>query len=151
MDKRKLEVRVAEQVEKIIAETDLQLVDVEYVKEKDWYLRIFLDKVGGIALEDCQFVSRTLDQWLDEADPVPFAYHLEVSSPGLDRPLKKENDFTRNLDKSLEVTFFAPWEGKKVWVGLLKSFDGDKLVVEIENEMIELPRKQIAQARLHLG
>ena len=75
MDKRKLEVRVAEQVEKIIAETDLQLVDVEYVKEKDWDLRVFLDKVGGIALEDCQFVSRTLDQWLDETDPVPFAYH----------------------------------------------------------------------------
>ena len=151
MDKRKPEELVAEQVEKIIADTDLVLVDVEYVKEREWYLRVFLDKPGGVDLDDCQTVSRALSEWLDEVDPIVNSYHLEVSSPGLDRPLKKDADLTRNLGNLIEATFFGPWEGKKLWIGALKEFNGDVVSVEIDEKIIELPRKQIAQIRLHLG
>lgn len=150
MDKRKIEDIVAEEVEKIISDTDIQLVDVEYVKEREWYLRVFIDKMGGIGLDDCQFVSRSLSDWLDEIDPIPSAYHLEVSSPGLDRPLKKDKDLERNIGNQIEATFFAPWEGQKKWVGNLVSFDADGIKVETEEKMIELPRKLIAQIRLYL-
>lgn len=150
MDKQKVEKIVAEEVEKIISDTEIQLVDVEYVKEREWYLRVFIDKTGGVGLDDCQFVSRSLSDWLDEADPIPYAYHLEVSSPGLDRPLKKDKDLERNIGNQIEATFFAPWEGQKKWVGNLVGFDADVLKIEIEEKMIELPRKQIAQIRLYL-
>lgn len=150
MDKQKVEKVVAEEVEKIVSGTEIQLVDVEYVKEREWYLRVFIDKTGGIGLDDCQLVSRSLSDWLDEADPIPYAYHLEVSSPGLDRPLKKDKDLERNIGNQIEATFFAPWEGQKKWVGSLVDFDLDVIKIEIEEKMIELPRKQIAQIRLYL-
>lgn len=150
MDKQKVEKIVAEEVEKITSDTEIQLVDVEYVKEREWYLRVFIDKAGGVGLDDCQFVSRSLSDWLDEEDPIPYAYHLEVSSPGLDRPLKKDKDLERNIGNQIEATFFAPWEGQKKWVGRLVDFNLDVLQIEIEEKMIELPRKQIAQIRLYL-
>lgn len=150
MERRKPEELVAEQVGKIIADTDLVLVDVEYVKEREWYLRVFLDKPTGVGLEDCQFVSRALSDWLDEVDPIVNSYHLEVSSPGLDRPLKKDADLLRNAGNSIEVTFFAPFEGKKKWIGILKEFTTDVLSLEVDEQVLELPRKQIAQIRLNL-
>lgn len=150
MDKQKVEKIIAEEVEKIVSDTEIQLVDVEYVKEREWYLRVFIDKTGGVGLDDCQLVSRSLSDWLDEADPIPYAYHLEVSSPGLDRPLKKDKDLERNMGNQIEATFFAPWEGQKKWVGSLVAFDSDVIKIEMEEKMIELPRKQIAQIRLYL-
>lgn len=150
MDKQKVEKIIAEEVEKIVSDTEIQLVDVEYVKEREWYLRVFIDKTGGVELDDCQLVSRSLSDWLDEADPIPYAYHLEVSSPGLDRPLKKDKDLERNIGNQIEATFFAPWEGQKKWVGSLVAFDSDVIKIEMEEKMIELPRKQIAQIRLYL-
>lgn len=150
MDKQKIEKAIAEEVEKIISATEIQLVDVEYVKEREWYLRIFIDKTGGVGLDDCQFVSHSLSNWLDETDPIPDTYHLEVSSPGLDRPLKKDKDLEKNIGNQIEITFFAPWEGQKKWVGSLINFDLDVIKIETEEKMIELPRKQIAQIRLYL-
>ena len=150
MDKKKIEEIVAEQVGKVIAEGNLSLVDVEFVKEREWYLRIFIDKPGGIDLEDCQFVSHGISDWLDEIDPISAAYHLEVSSPGLDRPLKKEADLERNIGNIIVATFFGPWEGKKNWIGSLDRFDKETLFMKIDEEVFELPRRQIAQIRLHL-
>ena len=95
MRREHIEDLIAQEVEQIIAGTALELVDVEYVREKNWYLRVFIDKDGGVDLEDCQRVSEKLSKVLDEKDPIQDNYLLEVSSPGLDRILKKDKDFIR--------------------------------------------------------
>lgn len=94
--KQDIEAKVEELVSDILAGTDLELVDVEYVKEREWYLRVFLDKPGGIDVDDCQAVSEKLEAKLDELDPIKTSYYLEVSSPGIGRQLKKERDFIRH-------------------------------------------------------
>lgn len=96
MSKEQIENLVEGLVNDIIASTDLEMVDVEYVKEREWYLRVFLDKEGGLEVEDCQWVSERLENKLDELDPIKDSYYLEVSSPGIDRALKKERDFVRH-------------------------------------------------------
>lgn len=141
---------VEEKARSLVENTELEVVDVEYVKEKDWYLRIFIDKKDGVDLEDCQFVSKAISDWLDEVDPIPGAYHLEVSSPGLDRPLKREKDLERNIGNMVEVGFFAPWEGEKKWVGSLDGFDQEYLFLQLTDRKLEIPRKLIAQIRRSL-
>lgn len=147
----KLEEKIAEEVLRIIADTEIELVDVEYVKEREWYLRIFLDKPDRIGLEDCQTVSQALSQWLEDEDPITQAYHLEVSSPGLDRPLKRDIDLERNIGSALEVHLFAPYEGKKKWVGALERFDSHVICLNIEQVTVELAREKISKVRLYLG
>lgn len=141
---------VEEKARSLVENTELEVVDVEYVKEKDWYLRIFIDKKGGVDLEDCQRVSKGMSDWLDEVDPIPTAYHLEVSSPGLDRPLKREKDLEKNIGNMVEVGFFAPWEGEKKWVGCLDSFDPETLTLQLPDRQLVIPRKLIAQIRRSL-
>ncbi len=134
----------------IIDEHHFELVDVEYVKEAgQWYLRVFIDKEGGITVDDCEFVSRKLEQKLDEKDPIVNPYILEVSSPGLDRPLKKEKDYQRNLGKKIEIKLYKPIDKQKQFEGLLKSYDKETLTLEIEagNEKV-LKRSDIAIVRL---
>ena len=92
---KRIEEAVEAIVQEIVQDSDLEVVDVEYVKERDWYLRIYLDKEGGIEIDDCQRISEALEQILDEKDLLKDAYILEVSSPGLDRVLKKARDFER--------------------------------------------------------
>ena len=127
----------------------MEVVDVEYVKERDCYLRVYLDKEGGIEIDDCQRVSETLEQILDEKDLLTEAYILEVSSPGLDRVLKKARDFEREQGKSVDVTFYAPVDGKKTWVGTLTGYDTGKNAIVLDGEK-ELPLEKIAQVRLHI-
>ena len=103
MKRSDIEQLVSQEVETIIAGTDLELVDVEYVRERDWYLRVFIDKEGGVGLEDCQAVSEKLSEFLDVKDPITDKYLLEVSSPGLDRILKKDTDFVRYKDRDVDV------------------------------------------------
>lgn len=138
-------------VEKIVlallSGSDMALVDVEYVKERDWYLRIFVDKPGGMGIEDCQTLSEALAEKLDEADVVPESYILEVSSPGLDRVLKKDRDFAREMGKMVDVTLYAPLEGEKLLTGRLSAYDGDALTLEAR---APIPREKIAQVRLHI-
>ena len=138
-------------VEKIVlallSGSDMALVDVEYVKERDWYLRIFVDKPGGMGIEDCQTLSEALAEKLDEADVVPESYILEVSSPGLDRVLKKDRDFAREMGKMVDVTLYAPLEGEKLLTGRLSSYDGDAFRLEAR---APIPREKIAQVRLHI-
>ena len=144
---------IEEAVEKIVQDivrgSELEVVDVEYVKERDWYLRVYLDKEGGIEIDDCQRVSEELENFLDEKDLLTEAYILEVSSPGLDRVLKKARDFEREQGKSVDVTFYAPVDGKKTWVGTLTGYDRGKNAIVLDGEK-ELPLEKIAQVRLHI-
>ena len=133
--------------EELLEGSGVELVDVEYVKEKDWYLRVFIDKPEGIGIEDCQALSEKLEARLDEQDVVPEAYMLEVSSPGLDRVLKKPRDFEREQGKAVEVSLYEPIDGEKRIVGTLESFDGEALVLE---GRAPIPKGKIAQVRLHI-
>ena len=108
----------------ILTEFGFELVDVEYVKEgSNWYLRVYLDKPGGIAVDDCEAVSRRFSEILDEKDYVEGSYIFEVSSPGLSRPLKKDKDFKRNIDKEIEVRTYKAIGGEKEFVGILKEYN----------------------------
>ena len=133
--------------EELLEGSGVELVDVEYVKEKDWYLRVFIDKPEGIGIEDCQALSEKLETRLDEQDVVPEAYMLEVSSPGLDRVLKKPRDFEREKGKAVEVSLYEPIDGEKRIVGTLESFDGEALILEGRSP---IPKGKIAQVRLYI-
>ncbi len=131
----------------LLAGSDMELVDVEYVKERDWYLRVFIDKRGGIDLEDCRSFSERLEKLLDEKDTVPESYILEVSSPGLDRVLKKARDFERERGKMVDVSFYEPMNGEKLITGELSACDGKELVLAGRPP---IAMDKIAQVRLHI-
>lgn len=150
MRREHIEELVAAEVEKIIAGTALELVDVEYVRERNWYLRVFIDKQGGVDLEDCQAVSEKLSKILDEKDPISDNYLLEVSSPGLDRVLKKEKDFVRYQGRDVDIHFFKPHNGTKLLTAVLKGRDGDALTVSHDETEETLDMKDISQIRLHI-
>lgn len=145
----KIETQVESLMAEILSGTDYELVDVEYVKEgRDWYLRIFADKAGGgIDLDDCQTISERLSEKLDAQDIIGGAYILEVSSPGIDRVLKKDKDFIREAGKVVDVTLYAPLDGKKFFVGELVGRDEKFLHIK---DAEPLPREKIAQVRLHI-
>lgn len=146
---------VTELVTPILDERHFELVDAEFVKEgKSWYLRIYIDKPGGINIEECALVSDLLGEKLDDCDPdpIPQAYFLEVSSPGAERPLKKECDYERALNSYVHVSLYQPLEGNKVYEGTMVDLKPDELTLEYmdktRQKTIVIPRKQIAQARL---
>lgn len=127
-----------------------ELVDVEYVKEAgNWYLRAYIDKEGGIAVDDCEVISRQLGEWLDQKDFIEDSYILEVSSPGLGRPLKKDKDFARSIGMDVEIRLYKPREKQKEFTGALMSYDKDTVTIgmEDETEMI-FDRADIALIRL---
>ena len=104
----------------VVEALGFELVDMEYIKEAGaYYLRAYIDKPGGITIDDCETVSRSFSDLLDEKDFIEDSYILEVSSPGLGRPLKKEKDFLRETGKEIEVRLFAPLDGKKEYTGIL--------------------------------
>ncbi|MDE6313345.1 MAG: ribosome maturation factor RimP [Lachnospiraceae bacterium] len=134
----------------IIEQHNFELVDVEYVKEGgNWYLRVYIDKEGGITIDDCEVVSRALGDLLDSEDFIEEAYILEVSSPGLGRPLKKEKDFKRSLGEEVEVRTYRAIDKQKEFVGLLVSYDKDSVTLQLDekNEMT-INRSDIALIRL---
>ena len=148
MAKQQVEDAVEAIVQELLKDQDvIELVDVEYVKEHDWYLRVYIDKEGGIDIEDCQALSEKLEEALDKGDVVPDSYILEVSSPGIDRVLRKPRDFTREQGKKVDVTLYAPREGKKLLVGELTGFNGDAIGLDGETK---IPLADIAQVRLHI-
>lgn len=143
--------RVEEAVEKIaeeiLANTDYELVDVEYVKERDWFLRVYIDKEGGIGLDDCQEVSGLLDEKLEKLNIINDRYILEVSSPGLDRALKKEKDFKREMGKLVDITLYKAIDGEKMITGKLTGYTKDIITID---ETREIALKDIALVRLHI-
>ncbi len=134
----------------IVGENGFELVDVEYVKEGGtWYLRAYIDKPGGITVDDCEKVSRRLSDLLDEKDYIDEAYILEVSSPGLGRPLKKDKDLERSIGEEVEIRTFRPIRHQKEFTGILKAYDKEKIIIEMEEqEQMEFERSQIALIRL---
>mgnify|MGYP002708517240 FL=1 len=148
MAKQQVEDAVEAIVQELLKDQDvIELVDVEYVKEHDWYLRVYIDKEGGIDIEDCQALSEKLEEVLDKRNVVPDSYILEVSSPGIDRVLRKPRDFVREQGKKVDVTLYAPREGKKLLVGELTGFDGD--AIELDGAA-KIALADIAQVRLHI-
>lgn len=119
----------------IIEKNQFELVDVEYVKEgSNWYLRAYIDKPGGITVDDCEVVSRALSELLDQNDFIEDSYILEVSSPGLGRPLKKEKDFQRSLGEEVEIRTYRAINRQKEFVGVLKGYDKENVTIEYEDE-----------------
>jgi ribosome maturation factor RimP len=148
--KADIEAKTTELVMPIIEANGLELVDVEYVKEgSDYYLRIYADKEGGINIGDCEIVNRALSDLLDEDDYIKDAYILEVSSPGLTRPLKKENDFKRSIGKIVEIKTFSKINNCKEFEGELTAYDDETvtIVTEAEEELV-ISRKDISMIRL---
>lgn len=149
MKKGELEAFVTDVSEEIAEDMGFELVDVEYVKEgTSMFLRVYLDKEGGIGIDDCQAFSRRLSPILDEKDPVDENYFLEVSSPGLDRPLKKEKDFMRSIGKDVEIGTYAPVDGRKSFTGELIAFDDESVTIKEEDKEIKLLRKDISKINL---
>ena len=132
----------------ILEENHFELVDVEYVREgNDYYLRGYIDKEGGIAVDDCEMVSRAFEKKLDEEDFITDPYILEISSPGLTRPLKKERDYQRNLGKPVEIHLYKPLNKQKDFCGILKAFDGDTVTIDEDGQEITLERSGISMIR----
>lgn len=144
------EERTEQLVMPIVDENNFELVDIEYVKEAgNWFLRVYIDKQGGITIDDCELVSRVLSEQLDKDDFIEDSYILEVSSPGLGRPLKKEKDFERSIGKEVEVRLFQAINKQKEYIGILTSYDKDTVTVELEEENpLTIQRKNIALIRL---
>ncbi len=135
----------------ILERTGTELVDLEYVKEgSDWILRVTLDKEGGLRIDDCEAVSRALGDALDEQDFIDDAYMLEVSSPGLLRPLKKPKDYERNMGKEVEIHLYKPREKNKEWVGTLTAFDGDTVTIRDGEEERRFALTEISLIRPYI-
>lgn len=149
--KKNIEVTVSEIAEPIVKEIGVELYDVEYVKEGGtWYLRIYIDAEGGVDIEQCEAVSRALDPALDAADPIKEAYYLEVSSVGLDRPLKKEKDFHYFMGEMIEVKLYKAYEGQKEFVGRLVDFAEGSFTIENDKGNITFTQKEAALVRPHI-
>lgn len=145
MSKTKVEDVVYELSKPVVDRHNFELVEVEYKKEGgEWYLRIYIDKEGGITIDDCQAVSEEVSDLLDQADPIENSYIFEVSSPGIDRPLKTERDFEKAMGRLVEVKLFAPQDGKKVIEGDLAGFSEDSVELDQNGKRITLDKKQIA-------
>ena len=146
--KEDLERRTEELASGVLEKLGLSLYDVEYVKEgKDHYLRVFIDREGGIEIDDCQNLSERLEKELDKQDLIPDSYILEVSSPGLDRVLRKERDFRREMGKPVDVALYAPMDGKKLLVGTLTAYGDGKIVLDGTRE---IPLDKVSLVRLHI-
>jgi ribosome maturation factor RimP len=140
---------VEELVRPFIEENGFELVDVEFIKEGgNWFLRVYVDKEGGIDIDDCGRVSEYLSARLDEKDPIEQAYFLEVSSPGAERPLKKLQDYHKAVGEHVFVTTYEPVDGLKEFEGTLVSFDEETLVIEVGKKKHTLPYNKVANARL---
>ncbi len=136
-------------IQPLLEERGFELVDVEYVKEgSDYYLRVYIDKEGGITIDDCVDVSRAFNEILDREDYISDAYIFEVSSPGLDRPLKKEKDFARSIGERVLVKTYQKIDKAKEFYGILKAYDDSAVTIEGEKGEMVIERKNISIVRL---
>ena len=137
--------------EPIVQAQGCALWDVEYVREAgQWFLRVYIDKEGGVSINDCEAVSRPLSDALDEADPIEGSYVLEVSSAGADRPLKRPEHFARFLGEQVEVRLYRSLEGRKEYVGTLSAYEAGDVTLETEEGARTFEKKDVAQVRLYV-
>lgn len=143
------EKKTEELIVPILDAKGFELVDVEYVKEgQDYFLRAYIDKPGGITIDDCVAVSREMNVLLDELDYVDGAYTFEVSSPGLGRPLKKPRDYERSTGEEVEIRTYKAMDGSKEFYGILKAYDDATVTIQSEEEEITFNKSDIALIRL---
>ena len=136
------EAKTEQMILPILERMQFELVDVEYVKEGGtWYLRAYIDKEGGITVNDCEAVAREMNELLDAEDFISESYIFEVSSPGLGRPLKKEKDYIRNMGKEVEIRTYRAINRSKEFYGILKEYDKDSVTIVDENEEIQTFQK----------
>ena len=130
----------------VVEEEGCSLWDVEYVREAGtWYLRVFIDREGGVSIDDCERISRRLDPMLDEADPVPDSYVFEVGSAGAERELKRPGDFVQFIGSEVEVRLYQPLEGRKAYVGELAAYEDGAVTVRCPDTVRTFPAKSVAQ------
>lgn len=144
--------KVTELAKPVVEEEGCSLWDVEYVREAgSWFLRIFIDKDGGVGIDDCERISRRLDPILDEADPIPDSYVFEVGSAGAERELKRPGDFEQFMGSEVEVRLYQPVNGCKVYVGALSGYDNGRVTVTAGKNEISFDKSQIALVKLHVS
>ena len=132
----------------IVEANNVELFDVDYIKEgQDWYLRVYIDKEGGVTIDDCQAVSRAFNEVLDKENYIADQYIFEVSSPGLTRPLKKEKDYEKSIGRLLDIKLYKPVEGKKEYAGILKEYNKDIIIIESDDTQITIERSNLAMIR----
>lgn len=149
MKRTEVESRCEALVQPILDEHQFELWDVEYVKEgANYYLRVYADKPGGITIDDCVTISRALEEKLDAGDFIEEAYILEVSSPGLGRPLKRDRDFEKSLGQDVELKLYKAQDGQKEYTGCLQAYTKDTVTLEIEDRECVFQRSDIALIRL---
>lgn len=143
--------QVRQLAEPVTAAQGCELWDVEYVREGGtWFLRVYIDKEGGVDISDCEAISRALDPILDEADPIPDSYTFEVCSAGLERTLKRPSDFARFLGADVLVRLYRPREGSKEFAGVLQEYDNGNVTVAVGGVPITFTKAEIAQVRLRV-
>ena len=144
--------KVTELAKPVVEEEGCSLWDVEYVREAgSWVLRIFIDKDGGVGIDDCERISRRLDPILDEADPIPDSYVFEVGSAGAERELKRPGDFEQFMGSEVEVRLYQPVNGCKVYVGALSGYDNGRVTVTAGKNEVSFDKSQIALVKLHVS
>ena len=150
MQAKEIEALITDLVMPVLEGTDLTLVDVEYVREKDWYLRVFIDKEGGVEIDDCQLVSEKLTTILDEKDPIKDKYFLEVSSPGIERKLTRDFHFDYFMGEKVILKLIRPFEGQREFKGVLIDYSEDGAVtIEFDEEnTMTAEKKEIAWVKL---
>lgn len=144
---------LVEQIARPVVESQgCDLWDVEYIKEAGtWYLRVYIDKEGGVGISDCEAVSRALDPILDEEDPIPDSYVFEVGSAGAERALVRPEHFEKCLHEEVEVRLYQPRNGQKSVIGELIGYDNGTVTLLAGDETIEFGKKEMAQVKLHLS
>ena len=148
----KLTDRVSALVRPVVEEEGCSLWDVEYVREAGtWYLRVFIDRDGGIGIDDCERISRRLDPILDEEDPIPDSYVFEVGSAGAERELKRPSDFEQFLGHEVELRLYRPMDGKKSFAGTLAGYDDGNVTITVGEEALTFEKQQIAKVNLHVS
>ncbi len=142
---------IARMAEPIVREEGCSLWDVEYVKEAgNRYLRLYIDKEGGVSIDDCERISRRMDTILDEEDPIPESYIFEVGSAGADRELKRPGDFERFMGSKVEVRLYKPVDGSKRYVGTLVSYEEGSVGIISSGQELRFSKEQVAQVRLYV-
>lgn len=151
MRREDIEKKTEELVIPILEKRSFELWDVEYVKEgPEMYLRVFIDKEGGIMIDDCVDVSHELSDLLDEYDYIDDEYILEVSSPGLGRTLKKDREYEKSIGRDVDIKLYKPVDGSKEFTGTLIAFDAESVTIKIDEEEKTFIRKETATVKLHI-
>ena len=146
-----VEEKVRNLVEPILESEGLELAYLEFKKGRGrWYLRIFIDKEDGVTVDDCASISSQVSHTLDVEDVITGSYTLEVSSPGLDRPLWRREDYNKFNGRMVRINTYAPIEGRKVFVGRLKGLEEERVVVEVDDDVVSIPFTQISKGKLEV-